>query len=87
MNKHIRFLARTVLVQDSNVDLALKNLNRILTNEKILETARRWERYEKPYQRRNRLSFEKCMSVYNSEMDRKIKFLVRKNRENPLPWV
>lgn len=85
--KHLKFLARTVLVQNSEVDLAVKSLNRILNNEKIIETAKRWERYEKPYQRRNRMSFEKCISIYNSEMDRKIKFLVRKNRENPYPWV
>ena len=36
--------------------------------------------------RRNRLAFEKCYSIYNNEMDRKIRFLVRKNRENPYPW-
>lgn len=84
--KHIRFIARTVLVENNQVDLALKSLGRILSTEKIVQTAKRWESYEKPYQRRNRLSFEKCMEIYSNEMDRKIKFILRKNRENPYPW-
>jgi small subunit ribosomal protein S21 len=84
--KHLRFLARTVLVENNQVDRSLKTLNKILSSEKVIETSRRWERYEKPYQRRNRLSFEKCMEIYSSEIDRKIRFVVRKNRENPYPW-
>jgi small subunit ribosomal protein S21 len=84
--KHLKFIARTVLVQNKDVDLAAKVLNRVLSSEKIIENARRWEYYEKPYQRRNRLSFEKCITTYNAEMDRKIKFLMRKTRQNPYPW-
>lgn len=84
--KHLRFIARTVLVESNQVDQALKQLGKILSSEKIVQTAKRWESYEKPYQRRNRISFEKCMEIYNNEMERKIKFILRKNRENPYPW-
>ncbi len=84
--KHLRFIARTVLVEGNKVDEALRSLGKILSQDKIVQTAKRWETYEKPYQRRNRQSFEKCMEIYSNEMDRKIKFILRKNRENPYPW-
>jgi small subunit ribosomal protein S21 len=84
--KHLRFVARTVLVQDNQVDQAVKALQRVLSSEKVIEQSKRWEYYEKPYERRNRLSFEKCKEIYGSEIDRKIRFIVRKNRENPYPW-
>lgn len=47
--KHLKFIARTALVQSGEVDLAVKALNKVLTNEKVFETARRWQYYEKPY--------------------------------------
>ena len=84
--KHWRFISRTILVENNQIDVALKGLQKLVSQEKIPETARRWQSYEKPYQRRNRLSFEKCMEIYNQEMERKIKFIVHKNRENPYPW-
>ena len=84
--KHLRFLARTILVENNQLDRSLKTLNKILSTEKVIDAAKRFERYERPYQRRNRLSFEKCMEIYSSEIDRKIRFVVRKNRENPCPW-
>ena len=84
--KHLKFLARTVLCENNQVDVALKQLGAVLSSEKIVQTAKRWETYEKPYQRRNRLSFEKCNEIYGNEMDRKIKFVLRKNRESPHPW-
>lgn len=84
--KHLQFIARTILVENNQLDQSLKSLNRILSSEKVIETARRWQTYERPYERRNRLSFQKCMSIYASEIDRKVRFIVRKNRENPYPW-
>lgn len=84
--KHLKFIARTVLVEDNQVDKALKALNKVLSSEKVIETARRWQSYEKPFERRNRLSFQKCMEIYSNEIDRKVRFIVRKNRENPYPW-
>lgn len=84
--KHLKFIARTILVENNQVDQALKGLNKVLRNEKIVELSKRWETYEKPYERRNRLSFQKCMEIYGNEIDRKIRFIVKKNRENPYPW-
>jgi ribosomal protein S21 len=84
--KHLKFVARTILVQNADVDAATKALQRVLSSEKIIENARRWQYYEKPYQRRNRLSFEKCIQTYNSEMEKKIRFLMHKSRQNPYPW-
>ena len=46
--KHLRFIARTVITQNGDVDLAVKSLNRVLNNEKVFETAKRWESYEIP---------------------------------------
>lgn len=84
--KHLKFIARTVLCENNQVDETLKQLGRVLSSEKIVQTFKRWQTYEKPYQRRNRLSFEKSNEIYGNEMDRKIKFILRKNRESPHPW-
>ena len=74
----------------------------VLNNEEVFKTARLWERYEKPFRKRGRLCYEKyevdylvllwrffvfrAHEIYNNEMERKIKFLMRKNRVNPWPW-
>uniref|UniRef100_A0A6B2EB32 Putative mitochondrial ribosomal protein s21 n=1 Tax=Phlebotomus kandelakii TaxID=1109342 RepID=A0A6B2EB32_9DIPT len=83
--RHVKFLARTVLVQNSNVDDACRVLNRILGKEGIFDQFRRTRFYEKPYQTRRRVNFEKCKSIYNEDMDRKIQFVLRKNRTEPFP--
>jgi small subunit ribosomal protein S21 len=82
--QHMRFLARTVLVKNNDVDVAYRALDRILRNDMVLERARRAMYYEKPYQTRKRVSLEKCRRIYNSEMARKIEFVMRTNR--PTPW-
>ena len=84
--RHLNFVARTVLVENNQVDKAVNALGRILGQEKVIEAYKRFQYCEKPYQRRNRIAFEKCKEIYNNEMDRKIKFIMRKNRENPYPW-
>jgi small subunit ribosomal protein S21 len=84
--KHLKFIARTVLVENNQLERSLATLNKILSKEKVIETSKRYERCERPYERRNRMSFEKCMEIYSGEIDRKIRFVVRKNRENPFPW-
>ncbi|UJR16478.1 hypothetical protein I4U23_003381 [Adineta vaga] len=78
-NIHSRFLARTVWVRNGEVDLAYRALNRVLNNEEVFKTARLWERYEKPFRKRGRLCYEKAHEIYNNDMERKIKFLMRKN--------
>ncbi|XP_022194073.1 28S ribosomal protein S21, mitochondrial [Nilaparvata lugens] len=83
--KHARFVARTVLVRNGNVDEAVKNLNRILGREGVFEQWRRIQTYEKPFQMRRRVNYEKCRAIYNEDMDRKIAFVMRKNRVDPFP--
>ncbi|XP_026472549.1 28S ribosomal protein S21, mitochondrial [Ctenocephalides felis] len=83
--RHVRFLARTVLVQDGNIEEACRILNRILGKEGIFDQFRRTRYYEKPYQTRRRVNYEKCKAIYNEDMDRKIQFVLRKNHTDPYP--
>ncbi|KAI8123195.1 hypothetical protein FF38_09612 [Lucilia cuprina] len=83
--RHAQFLARTVLVQNNNVEEACRLMNRILGKEEIFDQFRRTRYYEKPYQVRRRVNFEKCKAIYNEDMNRKIQFVLRKNRVEPFP--
>ncbi|ESN95418.1 hypothetical protein HELRODRAFT_86902 [Helobdella robusta] len=85
MAHHAKFFARTVLVRNNDVDTAYKALDKILRNDKVLERARRNMYYEKPYQLRKRVSLERCKRIYNSEMKRKIEFVMKTFR--PSPWI
>lgn len=49
-NRHPQFIARTVFVQNNNVDDACRLINRILGKEGILEQYRLTRYYEKPFQ-------------------------------------
>ncbi|XP_064635423.1 small ribosomal subunit protein bS21m-like [Lineus longissimus] len=82
---HIRFLAKTVLVKNGEVEVAYRALDRILHNEKIIDENRRNQYYEKPAQWRKRIMYERAKRIYNSEMQRKIQFISRKNRIDPFP--
>ncbi|XP_068154218.1 small ribosomal subunit protein bS21m [Drosophila tropicalis] len=83
--RHAQFLARTVLVQNNNVEEACRLLNRVLGKEELFDQFRRTRFYEKPYQVRRRINFEKCKAIYNEDMNRKIQFVLRKNRVEPFP--
>ncbi|XP_023179780.1 28S ribosomal protein S21, mitochondrial [Drosophila hydei] len=83
--RHAQFLARTVFVHNNNVEEACRILNRILGKEEIFDQFRRTRFYEKPYQVRRRINFEKCKAIYNEDMNRKIQFVLRKNRVDPFP--
>ncbi|XP_037227101.1 28S ribosomal protein S21, mitochondrial [Falco biarmicus] len=85
MANHLRFVGRTVMVQNGNVDAAYSSLNRILTLDGVVEAVRRRRYYEKPCRQRQRRAYEECRRVYNAEMARKITFLARTNR--PDPWL
>ncbi|XP_059112457.1 small ribosomal subunit protein bS21m-like [Peromyscus eremicus] len=84
MAKHL-FIARTVMVQEGNVEGAYRTLNRILTANGLTEVIKRRRYYEKPCRRRHRQweSHEACRRIYNMEMARKINFLMRKKRADP----
>ncbi|XP_045400943.1 28S ribosomal protein S21, mitochondrial [Lemur catta] len=83
MANHLKFIARTVMVQEGNVEGAYRTLNRILTMDGLIEDIKRRRYYEKPCRRRQRESYETCRRIYNKEMARKINFLMRKNRADP----
>lgn len=48
--RHMKFIARTVFVQNNNVEEAARVLNRILGKEEIFDQFRRTRYYEKPFQ-------------------------------------
>ncbi|XP_015512663.1 small ribosomal subunit protein bS21m [Neodiprion pinetum] len=83
--RHASFIARTVYVRNNNIEEACGVLNRIMGREGLFEQFRRTRYYEKPCQTRRRVNFEKCKAIYNEDMDRKIQFIMRKNREEPFP--
>ncbi|NXH18097.1 RT21 protein, partial [Bucco capensis] len=85
MANHARFVARTVMVQNGNVEAAYGALNRILSQDGLVDAIRRGRYYEKPCRKRQRLAYECCRRVYNTEMARKIAFLSRTNRQDP--WL
>ncbi|XP_038165503.1 28S ribosomal protein S21, mitochondrial-like [Arvicola amphibius] len=85
MEKHLKLIARNVMVQDGNVEGAYRTLNRILTTNGLTEIMKRQHIYEKPCCRHQRESYETCGRFYNMEMARKTKFLMRKNRADP--WL
>ncbi|KAL3277114.1 hypothetical protein HHI36_012471 [Cryptolaemus montrouzieri] len=83
--RHVSFIARTVFVQNNDVEAACRVLNRILGREGILEQYRRTRYYEKPFQVRRRVNYERCKALYDEDMNRKIEFVLRKNRVDPFP--
>lgn len=48
--RHVKFIARTVFVQNNNIEEACRVLNRILGKEEIFDQFRRTRYYEKPFQ-------------------------------------
>ncbi|KAH0511551.1 28S ribosomal protein S21, mitochondrial [Microtus ochrogaster] len=85
MAKHLKFIARTVMVQEGNVEGAYRTLNRILTTDGLTEVIKRRHFYEKPCRRHQRESYETCRRIHNMEMAQKINFLMKKNRADP--WL
>lgn len=59
--------------------------HRILSQDGITESVKQRRYYEKPCRKRQRLAYEACRRVYNTEMARKISFLSRKSRTDP--WL
>ncbi|XP_063040997.1 28S ribosomal protein S21, mitochondrial [Engraulis encrasicolus] len=85
MARHLRFVARTVMVQEGNIDAAHKALNRVLSVDGIIETVKRKRYYEKPCRQRQRENYENCKRIYHKEMARRIAFLAKADRQDP--WV
>ncbi|KAG7212014.1 hypothetical protein KM043_011209 [Ampulex compressa] len=85
ISRHAQFISRTILVPNGDVEKAGRMLNRILSQEGIFTQFRQTRYHEPPTQTRRRINFEKCKAIYNEDMARKIKFLLRKNRVDPFP--
>ena len=83
---HNRFLARTVLVGEGSVNQALRALQRVLTDDKIIKDVQLKRNYEKPTVKRRRLKYESSLKLYNSEMKKKVEFLMSKQRKVS-PWT
>jgi len=81
----VDFVARTVMVRNGQVNSSFRVLNRLLGQEGILDEYRRTRRYEKPYQVRQRINYTTCRAIYGEDMQRKIEFVMRKNRIDPYP--
>lgn len=83
--RHVRFIARTVLVKNNNIEQANGVLNRILNNEGIFAQYRRMQYYEKATHVRRRINYERCKAFYNEDMSARIALVMRKNRVDPFP--
>lgn len=85
MSRHLRFVARTVFVQSGDVDGAYRTLNNSLNRDGLIDSVRRKRYFEKPFQERRRKEYENMKKIYNQEMGRRIRFIMRKNRTDPWP--
>lgn len=83
---HNRFLARTVFVGEGSVNQALRALQRVLTDDKIIKDVQLKRNYEKLTVKRRRLKYESSLKLYNSEMKKKVEFLMSKQRKVS-PWT
>ncbi|KAM3174999.1 hypothetical protein ACTXT7_009411 [Hymenolepis weldensis] len=83
--RNVRFLRKTVLVNNNDVNSAFGALNRILRNDRVVNTVKAQEYYEKPTRMRRRIMYERCKRIYDNEMSRKINFVMKTDR--PDPWL
>jgi len=85
MKKQTQWISRTVMVKNNDVDEAMQILNGIMMREGLTKRWKGTRVYEKPTWARNRVNYEKCRAIYDEDMRNKIRFIMRKNRENPYP--
>lgn len=56
-----------------------------MEKEGLLKIIRQTQYYQKPCMQRNQLSLEATNAILNEDMNRKMKFLMRKNRIDAFP--
>merc|ERR1719435_797188 len=66
-----------------DLDLALKRLQIIVEEELLVKISRRQVFRECISAVRNRVSHERCKRIYTREMNRKVSFVMKKNRFDP----
>lgn len=77
---HHLFRARTVIVGKKGVTDAMNSLQRVMQSEKQVKDIQLNRYYEKPTVKRRRKKYESKLRIYNAEMDKKIAFLSKKDR-------
>ncbi|VDO91009.1 unnamed protein product [Heligmosomoides polygyrus] len=73
------------MVKNNDVDSAFSLLNRLMDAEGLLKIIRRTQFYQKPWMQRQQLSIEASNAIFNEDMNRKMQFLMRKNRPDSHP--
>ncbi|CAD5216273.1 unnamed protein product [Bursaphelenchus xylophilus] len=84
-NAHPKFTNRTVLVENNDVDGAFTLLNKLMDKEGLMKIIRNTQYYIKPCQQRKQLSIEASQAIVREDLNRKMKFLMRKNRVDAYP--
>jgi ribosomal protein S21 len=83
---HHSFLARTIMVgEKAGVNSALRVLRNVMSSEKQLKDIQLKMRYEKPTIKRRRKKYESALKLYNSEMQKKVDFIMKGQRKET-PW-
>ncbi|XP_034856385.1 28S ribosomal protein S21, mitochondrial-like [Mirounga leonina] len=83
MAKHLKFIARAVMVQEGNMEGAYRTLNSIHTMDGLTEDFEQPWYSKKPCHRRQKESRETCRQIYDTEMAHKFNFLMCKNQADP----
>ena len=93
MSRHAKWISRTVFpiiskeavtsMEVPAVETAYKEMTYRLNKENILQTTKRNRYYEKQWMKRRRLAFEQCKFIQQSEVKRKLNFVIRQNRKEP----
>lgn len=73
------------MVENNDVDSAFHMLNRLMESEGLLKIIRRTQYYQKPYMQRKQTSLEAAQAIFQEDMSRKMRFLMRKNRVDAYP--
>jgi len=73
------------MVGENGLSQALRALQRVLAGEQVMKDIQFKRFYEKPTVKRRRLKYESSLKLYNSEMKRKVDFLMAKQRK-VTPW-
>lgn len=82
---HPIWFHRTVIVKEGRLADAYKAFNRMLSSDDVFGKHRRTRYCEKPFSYRRRKSYEISRAIFDEDMSRKIKLVMRQNREDP--WI
>jgi len=84
-NNQQQWIGRTVMVENNDVESAMKVLNGIMAQEGLYQRWMGTRRYETPTVARRRINFQRGKAVYHEDMDKRIQMVLRNNRKDPYP--